>query len=111
MEVRVQENRAFTEPEARMIPIQEFNAALMDLNFQTAQWYRAQFGETCQICMESPASRLLILTMLEHLVRTMRTGGDFSTPLVLLAGTMLQTGYMIGRRHAEAEVLEGWMRL
>jgi len=29
----------------------------------------------------------------------------------LLAGTMLQTGYAIGRRHAEAEVLEGWMRL
>jgi urease accessory protein UreE len=24
---------------------------------------------------------------------------------------MLQTGYTIGRRHAEAEVLEGWMRL
>jgi hypothetical protein len=105
------EDRADTEQEGRMIPIQEFNAALMDLNFHSAQWYLAQYGETCQICMESPASRLLLLTMLDDLMRTMRAGGDFSTPLVLLAGTMLQTGYRIGRRHAEAEVLEGWMRL
>lgn len=107
----MQENRVFTEREGRMIPIQEFNTALMDLNVQSAQWYRANYGETCLICVESPASRLLILTMLDHLVRTMRTGGDYSTPLVLLAGTMLQTGYRIGRRHAEAEVLEGWLRL
>ena len=94
-----------------MIPIQEFNAALMELDFQSAQWYRARYGETCQICMESPASRRLLLTILESLAVTMKAGGDFSVPLVLLAGTMLQTGYMIGRKHAEAEVLEGWMRL
>lgn len=94
-----------------MIPIQEFNAALMELDFQSAQWYRARYGETCQICVESPASHRLMLTMLEYLVGLQRTGGDFSVPLVLLAGTMLQTGYMLGRRHAEAEVLEGWMRL
>ncbi len=97
--------------EDSMIPIHEFNAAVMDLNVQSAQWFRAQYGETCQICVDSPASRLLILTMLDHLVRTMRLGGDFSAPLVMLAGTMLQTGYMIGRTHAEAEVLEGWLRL
>ena len=41
----------------------------------------------------------------------MKTGGDTAIPLVLLAGTMLRTGYAIGRRHAEAEVLEGWLRL
>jgi len=94
-----------------MIPIQEFNAALMELDFQQPQWYRARFGGTCQICIESPASRQLMLTMLDYLAGTMRAGGDVSVPLVLLAGTMLQTGYMIGRKHAEAEVLEGWMRL
>ena len=94
-----------------MIPIQEFNAALMELDFQPAQWYRARYGETCQMCMESPASRRLIVTLLDDLMATLRAGGDFSVPLVLLAGTMLQTGYMIGRRHAEAEVLEGWLRL
>jgi hypothetical protein len=94
-----------------MIPIQEFNAALMELDFQSAQWYRARYGETCQICIESPASRQLLVTILDSLAGSMRAGGDSSVPLVLLAGTMLQTGYMIGRRHAEAEVLEGWMRL
>jgi hypothetical protein len=94
-----------------MIPIQEFNAALSELDYQTARWYRARYGETCQICTESPASRRLLLAMLEYLTGILRTGGDSSVPLVLLAGTMLQTGYMIGRRHAEAEVLEGWMRL
>ena len=94
-----------------MIPIQEFNAALTELDFQSAQWYRAYYGETCRICVESPASQRLILTMLDYLVGTLKAGGDYSVPLVLLAGTMLQTGYRSGRRHAEAEVLEGWMRL
>jgi hypothetical protein len=99
------------EQEVPMIPIQEFNAALMELDLQPAQWYRPRYGETCQICIESPASRRLMLTMLDYLAGTMRAGGDVSAPLVLLAGTMLQTGYIIGRKHAEAEVLEGWMRL
>jgi hypothetical protein len=94
-----------------MIPIQELNALLMDLNCQSAQAYRAQYGEIRQVCIESPASQLLLLTMLEDLLRLFRNGGDLSTPLVLLAGTMLQTGYTIGRKHAEAEVLEGWLRL
>jgi hypothetical protein len=94
-----------------MIPIQEFNAALTELDFQTPQWYQARFGESCQVCIESPASRVLMLTMLDHLVKTLEAGGDYSIPLVLVAGTMLQTGYMMGRRHAEAEVLEGWMRI
>jgi urease accessory protein UreE len=94
-----------------MIPIQEFNAALTELQFQTAQWYQARYEQTCRMCVESPASRQLMLTMLDQLVATLRSGGDFSVPLVVVAGTMLQTGYMIGRRHAEAEVLEGWLRL
>jgi hypothetical protein len=94
-----------------MIPIKEFNVALTELDFQSAQWFRANYGDTCRICVESPASQRLMLTMLDYLVGIMNTGGDYSVPLVLLAGTMLQTGYMIGRRRAEAEVLEGWMRL
>ena len=94
-----------------MIPIQEFNVALMELDFQSAQWYRALYGDACAICAESPASRRFIIAMLDYLAALGRSGGDISIPMVLLAGTMLQTGYRIGRRHAEAEVLEGWMRL
>lgn len=94
-----------------MIPLQEFNTALMELDFRSAQWYRARYGMTCEMCLESPASRRLLFTTLDQLLGLLKTGGDFSVPLVLLAGTMLQTGYMIGRRHAEAEVLEGWLRL
>ena len=103
--------RAYAEQQGRMISIQEFNAALMELDFQSVQWYRARYEETCRMCIESPVGRRLMLTMLDHLVGTLKAGGDYSVPLVLLAGTMLQTGYTIGRRHAEAEVLEGWMRL
>src|SRR5437899_2829144 len=80
-------------------------------DFRSAQWYRANYGETCRICIESSASRQFMLTMLEYLMGLQRTGGDFSVPLVLVAATMLQTGYMIGRRRAEAEILEGWMKL
>jgi hypothetical protein len=102
---------ADAEQPGSMIPIQEFNAALAELDSQSPEWYRARYAETCQICVDSQASRQLMLTMLEHLVSTLKAGGDSSVPLVLLAGTMLQTGYLIGRRRAEAEVLEGWMRL
>ena len=94
-----------------MIPIQEFNAALMELDFQSAQWYRALYGEACMMCVESPASRRFVTAMLEYLTVLGRAGGDISIPMVLIAGTMLQTGYRIGRRHAEAEILEGWMQL
>ena len=94
-----------------MIPIQEFNTALGELDFQSAQWYRARYGDSCRICVESGPSRQFLLTMLDYLSVLQRSGGDISVPLVLIAGTMLQTGYMMGRRRAEAEVLEGWMRL
>ena len=94
-----------------MIPIQEFNAALMELDFQSAQWYRVHYGEACTLCAESHAGRRFMLTMLDYLLALGRAGADISIPMVLVAGTMLQTGYRIGRRHAEAEVLEGWMRL
>jgi hypothetical protein len=101
----------YIEPQVGMIPIQEFNAAITALDYQSAQWFRERFGESCQVCTEAPASQRFVLAMLSHLIEMQRTGGDCTVPLVLLAGTMLQTGYMIGRRHAEAEVLEGWMRL
>jgi hypothetical protein len=93
------------------IPIQEFNAALQDLDFRSAEWYRANYGEFCRLCIESGASRQFLLTMLDYLMRLQRAGGDYSVPLVLLAATMLQTGYMIGRKRAETEILEGWMKL
>ena len=98
-------------PPIPMIPIQQFNAALTELDFQPAEWYRARYADSCQLCIESPASRQLLFTMLDYQMTLQRMGGDYSVPLVLLAATMLQTGYMIGRRRAEAEVLEGWMRL
>ena len=94
-----------------MIPIQEFNAGLAELEIQSAEWYRAKYGFTCQMCVDSIPSRDFLLVILNHLMELMRTGGDFSTPLVMLAGTMLQMGYAIGRRTAEAEILEGWMTL
>ena len=94
-----------------MIPIQDFNTALGELDFQSGQWFRSTYGESCRICVESAASRQLLLTMHDYLTSLQRSGGDTSVPLVLLAATMLQTGYAIGRRRAEAEVLEGWMRL
>jgi len=94
-----------------MIPMLEFNTALGELDFQSAQWYLTRYGESCRICVESAASRQFLLAMLDHLMLLQRTGGDASVPLVLTAATMLQTGYMMGRRRAEAEVLEGWMRL
>jgi hypothetical protein len=93
------------------IPIHDFNAALTELEFRTAQWYRANYGESCRLCVESDASRQFMLTMLAYLMGLQRTGGDVSVPLVLIAATMLQTGYSIGRKRAEAEILEGWLRL
>ena len=97
--------------EYHKIPLHEFNLALTELDFQSAEWYCANYGESHRICIESPVSRQFLLTMLQYLIGLQRLGGDFSMPLVLLAATMLQTGYMIGRKRAEAEILEGWMKL
>jgi len=94
-----------------MIPVIEFNAALAELEFQSPQWYRARFGDSCWVCVESQAGRNLLLTIIDYMGTLQRTRGDLTIPLVLLAGTMLQIGYSIGRRRAEAEVLEGWMTL
>jgi len=40
-----------------------------------------------------------------------RSGQDFSVPLVVMTATMLQIGFNLGRKRAEAEILEGWMKL
>jgi hypothetical protein len=93
------------------IPMQEFNSALIELSSQSPQWYLANYGDACGICIQSYASRQFLLTLLDHMMRLQSCGQDFSTPLVMLAATMLQTGYEIGRKRAEAEILEGWMRL
>jgi len=97
--------------QSQTLPIHEFDTALAELDFQSAECYRARFGDSCRICVESPASRQFLLTMLEYLLLLQRTRGDFSLPMVLLAATMLQTGYAIGRKRAEAEIREGWMKL
>ena len=91
--------------------VQELNTALAELNFQTAQWYQATYGEACRMCVESAASRQFLLAMVDHMAMLRRSGKDFSPPLVALAATMLQTGYMMGRRRAETEILDGWMKL
>lgn len=93
------------------IPVVDFNSALTDLTFRSAQWHRANYGETCRICVESEASRQLLLAALNHMMELQRFGQDFSAPLVALSATMLQIGYAIGRKRAEADVLEGWMKL
>jgi len=93
------------------IPMQEFNSALTELSNQSPQWYLANYGDACGICIQSHVSRQFLLTLLDHMMCLRRCGQDFSTPLVMLAATMLQIGYEIGRKRAEAEILEGWMRL
>jgi hypothetical protein len=93
------------------IPMADLNSAIAELNSQSAQWYRANYGEACRIAVESEASRQFLITMLNASARMQGTGQDFSVPLVILAATMLQIGYTIGRKRAEAEILEGWMRL
>ena len=97
--------------QAYAIPVHEFNTALAELEFQSAQMYHALYADSCRICVESAASRQFLLAMLDHSMVLQRTGGDVSVPLVLLAATMLQTGYALGRKRAEAEILEGWMKL
>jgi len=93
------------------IPLTEFDAAISELNYQSARWYQTKYGEACRICVESESSRQFLMTMLNALVSMQRTGQDFSVPMVILTATMLQIGYQIGRKRAEAEILEGWMRL
>src|SRR5262249_38953747 len=47
-----------------MIRLLEINAALAEMEFQSAEWYRARYGQTWQVCVESPACRRFLLAML-----------------------------------------------
>ena len=93
------------------IRLQDLNTALTELDFKSSDWFRTTYGDAAKLCIESSASRCLLMTLSDNLVGTMRAGGDYSALLVQLAAIMLQTGYNIGRRQAEAQVLEGWMQL
>jgi hypothetical protein len=111
MAVKESLSQAVTEDTGRMIPLEDFDDSLSTVYFKSAEWYRANYGDACRACTESRTSRQFLGTMLGELVRLQRSGADFSVPLILVAATMLQTGYTIGRQLAEAEVLEGWMKL
>jgi hypothetical protein len=93
------------------IPIHQFDSALAHLSSLPAQSFRANYGNACGLCTQSDASRRFLLAMLDLMIQLHNAGRDFSIPLVLLSGTMLQTGYEMGRKRAEAEILEGWMKL
>ncbi|HUA85695.1 MAG TPA: hypothetical protein VMB85_17660 [Bryobacteraceae bacterium] len=89
----------------------EFNLAVKELNFQSAQWFRLNYGETCRMCVQSEPGREFLSAMMNYLLMLQRSGQDFSVPLVVMTATMLQIGFNLGRKRAEAEILEGWMKL
>jgi hypothetical protein len=94
-----------------MIGRQELDEELNQLQLQPPQWYWESYGKTYHVCIDSTATRRLLQDVANHVMALQRTGGDYSIPLILLAATMLQTGYLIGKRNAEAQILEGWMKL
>jgi hypothetical protein len=40
-----------------------------------------------------------------------RVGGNYLIPLLLVAAAMLEAGYILGKKQAEVEMLEGWFKL
>lgn len=94
-----------------MIALQQLDEELNQLQSQPPQRYWENYGQTYHLCLDSPHTRRLLLDVVNHVVALQRVGGDSSIPLIVLAATMLQTGYQLGKRNAEAEVLHGWMKL
>ena len=94
-----------------MIALQQLDEELTQLQSQPPQWYWDSYGTTYRVCMDSATTHRLLQDVVSHVVALLRTGGDYSAPLTVLAATMLQTGYMLGKRNAEAQILEGWMKL
>jgi hypothetical protein len=94
-----------------MIALQQLDEELNQLQLQPPQRYWENYGKIYNICLDSPPARRLLLDVANHVAALLRTGGDASIPLVVLAATMLQTGYHIGKRNAESEILHGWMKL
>jgi hypothetical protein len=107
------EHRAGTtsELQSRPVPIHDFEKAIAELEYKTSDWFQQTYGASYQMCLDSAASRRFLWALCERTVQLQQLGADFSTPMVLLAATMLQMGYQIGRKHAETEVLEGWYKL
>jgi len=94
-----------------MIGRQQLDEELNQLQLQPPRWYWESYGTTYHVCVDSMPTRRLLLDVANHVVALQRTGGDYSIPLILLAATMLQTGYLMGKKNAETQILEGWMKL
>lgn len=94
-----------------MITVQELNAALNHLEAHSPEWHFGQYAAAYQTILNSWISRRLIASMSDQIVASLRLGGDYSVPLILLAATMLESGYQIGRKQAETDLLNRWMKL
>ena len=94
-----------------MIALQQLDEELNQLHLQSPQWYWDSYGKTYRLCMDSTTTHRLLQDVVNHVVALHRTGGDYTLPLIVLAATMLQTGYQLGKRNAESQILEGWMKL
>ena len=94
-----------------VVPIKDLEKALLELELRPLDWYCSMYGDTYRLCLESEVSRRLLWAVCQHVGLMLRLGADHSIPLILLAATMLQAGYTIGRKQAESEILEGWLKL
>jgi len=94
-----------------MIGRQQLDEELNQVQLQPPRTYWESYGSAYHTCSDSTPARRLLLDVANHVVALQRSGGDYSIPLILLAATMLQTGYIIGKKNAEAQILEGWMKL
>lgn|SRR5262245_2848549 len=94
-----------------VITFGDFHDALRALELRPPEWYSQTYAPTYQMCLDSWPSRRMLMATSDYLVMLQRTGGDYSIPLVALAAFMLHIGYIVGRKHAEVDVLGKWMKM
>lgn len=94
-----------------MITTEDLRQTLKDLDSRAADWPETTHWDTFELCKEVELSADLVRATNRLVKLAMMHDFDSTVPLLGLAATMLEAGYRIGRKKAETETLEAWMKL
>lgn len=95
----------------RMIDVQELDKFLQEIQVRPADWQEKVYDSHFTGFRQPGMMHNFLKEACEHIAASVRANQDYSIAIMLVAATMVEAGYALGRARAEAEVLDGWMKL
>lgn len=94
-----------------MFDVHELNSALNDIQMRSIAWQKKAYDGHFNRFLQPGMMNSFLRDACDYVAGSARIGQDYSIALMLVAATMIEAGYAVGRARAEAEMLEGWMKL